>query len=90
MALNTRDTEMLQYVKALNLPSPRRPGFEISPVHVWFVTDKMSLRQIILRVLQFPPFSIIQQMPHTQNSHRRPLNKETQNTNPSKRQYMLF
>jgi hypothetical protein len=39
--------------------SPLRPGFAAGTVHVEFVVDKASLRQLFLRVLRVFPVSII-------------------------------
>jgi hypothetical protein len=33
--------------------SPRRHGFDLRPVPLWFVMDKVALEQVFLRVLQF-------------------------------------
>jgi hypothetical protein len=38
---------------------PLRPGFALASVHVGFVVDKVALGQVFLRVLRFPPVSII-------------------------------
>jgi hypothetical protein len=39
--------------------SPRRPGFDPRPIHMSFAVEKVPLRQILLLVLRFFPFSII-------------------------------
>jgi hypothetical protein len=45
--------------------SPTRPGFNPRPVHVRFVVDELTLRQVFLPVLWFSPVSIIPPVLHT-------------------------
>jgi hypothetical protein len=44
--------------------SPRRPGFDPGPVHVKFVVDKVTLGQVLPRVLRFSPVSFIPPVLH--------------------------
>jgi hypothetical protein len=57
----TRKAVLRSLVTGLSL---RRPGFAHGSIHVGFVADKVSLGQVLLRVLRFSPVSI--------SSHRRP------------------
>jgi hypothetical protein len=45
--------------------SPRRPGFDLGPVHVGFVVDKVALGQVFPpQVLRFSPVSFIPPVLH--------------------------
>jgi len=44
--------------------SPRRSGLNPRPVRVGFVLHKVTLGQIFLRVLRFPPVNVIPPMLH--------------------------
>jgi len=37
----------------------RGRGFELGPFYVIFLVERIALRQVFLRVLQFSPFSVI-------------------------------
>jgi hypothetical protein len=53
--------------------SPRRLGFALGTVHVGFV-DKLALGQVFLRVLLFPPVSIIPPRLSIQSHNTRGMN----------------
>jgi hypothetical protein len=57
---NKRQIQAVQWLKSLVAGlSPRRPGLTPRSIHVGFMADKMELRQVFLRVLQFSPVNII-------------------------------
>ena len=58
--------------------SPRRPGFDSSPIHVRFVIDRVALGQVFLRILQFLPVSIISLILHIHSEFNSPLLSERQ------------
>ena len=45
-------------------PSPRRPRFNLRPVHMKFIVDTLAMRQVFLGIFRLSPANIIPQMLH--------------------------
>jgi hypothetical protein len=70
--------------------SPRRPGFDLGPVHVMFVVAKLAMGQGFLRVLRCYPVSIIPPMLRTHFHLQAALTRKTDEAwEPSKKQCSL-
>jgi hypothetical protein len=66
--------------------SPRRPGFDYSPVHVRFVANKVAMSRVFLRLRQFFPNDIIPSMIHTHLTCPLPEGQTGWTSEPSKKQ----
>jgi hypothetical protein len=53
--------------------SPRRPGFDPSPVHVGFMVDKVALGQVSPRVLRFSPVNLIPPVLHYKDNEKKTI-----------------
>jgi hypothetical protein len=44
--------------------SPRRLGFEPGPFNVGFLVDRVTIRQVLLQALRFPPVNVVPPVLH--------------------------